>query len=270
MSDEPGLAFDRVAEDYDRVRRGYPEELVEAACEIAGLSENSYVVEVGCGTGKLTRVLAERGLRVEAIDPGAQLVQVARRHVEGSAVRFHISRFEDLDLPAGAFAAVFSATAFHWVDPAVGWSKVARLLRPGGTLALLAHTIELDPEMLATWREMVTEAAAWVSRDERTLLEGAEARKGNVSQLWAWLVKRDIARPEAAKLFRDVHLDTVQIEKREAVAEVLAQIRTESAYLRLDGERQLQLEERIRAVIENMGGTYRPTLFTVLATARRA
>src|SRR5215211_6004814 len=99
MSDEPGLAFDRVAEDYERARSGYPPELVDAACETAGLSANSHVVEVGCGTGKLTRALVERGLRVEAVDPGAQLVAIARRHLGEAAVHFHVSRFEDVDLP---------------------------------------------------------------------------------------------------------------------------------------------------------------------------
>lgn len=270
MGDELGLVFDRVAEDYDRVRRGYPPELVDTACEIGGLGPNSHVVEVGCGTGKLTRVLDERGFRVEAIDPGPELVRVARSHVGESAVRFHVSRFEDLDLPAGAYAAVFSATAFHWVDPAVGWAKVARLLRPGGILALLTHTIELDPEMLAAWRQVVPGAASWVSRDAETLWAGAEARLGNVSELWAWLVKRDIARPEAATLFRDVRLRTVQIQRAETAAEALAHIRTQSEYLRLSAERQLQLEKLITATIENLGGTYRPTLFAALATAQRA
>ena len=267
---EPGSIFDRIAEDYDRVRRGYPAELVEAACDIAGLSAKSHVLEIGCGTGKLTRALVERGLRVEAVDPGRALVRVAERHLGESAVRFHVRRFEDVDLRAAAFAAIFSATAFHWVDPAVGWAKVAHLLRPGRTLVLLSHTVELDPGTLAAWRQVAPEAAGWVSRDTGTLWEGAEARMANVSELWAWLVKRDIARPEAAKLFRDVQLRTARTEKTETTAEALGHIRTESAYLRLDDERRSRLEKLITASIDDRGGTYRPTLYTVLVTARLA
>lgn len=185
-------------------------------------------------------------------------------------MQFHVSRFENLELPASAFAAVFAATAFHWVDPAVGWSKVARLLRRGGVFVLLTHTIELDPEMLAAWREVLPEAGTWVSRDVRTLWEGAEARMDNVSELWAWLVKRDIGRPEAATLFGDVQLRSVKIERTETVAELLGQIRTQSAYLRLDVEGQLQLEQRIKSAIEKLGGTHRSEQFAVLVTARRA
>jgi SAM-dependent methyltransferase len=267
VNDERGLVFDRVAEDYDRARRGYPPELVDAACEIAGLSPGSHVLEVGCGTGKLTRVLAERGLHVDAVDPGAQLIQVARRHVGEAPVRFHPGRFEDLELPEGAFAAVFSATAFHWIDPSVGWAKAARLLRPGGTLVLLAHTFEPEPEMLAAWREFVPEADAWAPRDMRTLWDGADARMGNISELWAWLMRHEIACPEAVTLFRDVQLRGARIDAVETAGDLLALTRTTSTYLRLDPELRVQLEERIAGVVEGMGGTYRPTLFAVLATA---
>ena len=119
---------------------------------------------------------------------------------------FHVGRFEDVELPDGGFGAVFSATAFHSGDPAVGWSKAARVLRPGGILALLAYIggrSELDAGFLAAWREVLPEAARWSSRDERTLWEGAEARRGNVSELWAWLAQRELATAEAAELFGD-------------------------------------------------------------------
>jgi len=268
--DGRGLVFDRVAEDYDRARRGYPPDLVDAACELAGLRPGSRVLEVGCGTGKLTRVLADRGLRVDAVDPGAQLVQVAQRHVGDAPVEFHVGRFEDLELRDAAFAAVFSATAFHWIDPTVGWTKAARLLRPGGILALLAHTFEPEPEMLAAWRDFVPEAGAWSSRSMRTLWKGAEARMDNVSELWAWLMRYEIARPEAADLFSDVQLRKVRIDATETAADLLALTRTTSSYLRLDQQHRLELEERVAAVVDGMGGTYRPTLFAVLATARTA
>ncbi|MDQ3822315.1 MAG: class I SAM-dependent methyltransferase [Actinomycetota bacterium] len=111
---EPGLRFDGIAEDYDRSRPSYPDELVDRACSRAALRPGSKVVEVGCGTGKLTLALVARGLHVEAVDPGSNLVAFARSRLAGSPVRFHVARFEDVELPAGAFDAVFSATAFHW------------------------------------------------------------------------------------------------------------------------------------------------------------
>jgi ubiquinone/menaquinone biosynthesis C-methylase UbiE len=273
MTDASGLVFDRVAEEYDRVRPGYPAELVEAAWSIASLGRGSKVVEVGCGTGKLTRLLAERGLRVEAVDPGPELIEIARRHVGRSSVRFHVARFEDVALPAGAFEAVFSATAFHWVDPAIGWSKAARLLRPGGVLALLAHVggganlLGLTG-VLAAWREVLPEAANWKPRDAETIWQGVEARRANVSEVWAWLEKRELARPEAAELFQDVNVVRLPIERELTAADVLAFVRTTSAYLGLDVSRQELLERRLSAVLESAGESFRSTTFATLVTAR--
>jgi ubiquinone/menaquinone biosynthesis C-methylase UbiE len=272
MSGEPGLLFDRIPEEYDRVRPSYPDELVDRACSVAGLGPGSRVVEVGCGTGKLTVALAERGLRVDAVDPGGNLVEIARARVPGSSVRFHVARFEDVELPSGAFDALFSATAFHWVDPDVSWSKAARLLRPGGVLALLTHVggslLELDAQLIAAWREVMPEAAEWYFRDERELWDGAEARRGNISEVWAWFEKSDKGRPEAAELFSDVEIVNVRLEHRETARELVEHIRTTSSYLGLDTKRQERLEERIVAAVESAGGTSRSTSFAVLVTAR--
>src|SRR5215204_1404982 len=79
MVDELGLSFEEVAEEYDRVRPGYPDELLETALELAGLGPGSPVLEVGPGTGKLTRLLVDRGLAVDAVEPGAEMAVVARR-----------------------------------------------------------------------------------------------------------------------------------------------------------------------------------------------
>jgi SAM-dependent methyltransferase len=270
MREQPGLLFNSVAEEYDRARRDYPPELVDAACEIAGLEAGSHVVEIGCGTGKLTTALAERGLRVEAIDPGPDLVRVAQRNVGTSSVHFHVGRFEDVDLPTGAFDAVFSATAFHWVDPDVGWSKVASLLRRGGLVALLMHIADFEPALLAAWRRVSPEARNWEPPDAQALLAGAEDRRDNISELWAWLGQRELGRPEAATLFRDVRLQTAPIDVAETADEVLALTRTQSSYLQLDPRRQLELEELIAETIGKLGGTHRPRLVATLATARRA
>jgi SAM-dependent methyltransferase len=238
------------------------------------LGPGSPVVEVGCGTGKLTGALVERGLRVDAVDPGRELIEIARRRVGESSAHFHIARFEDVELADGSFDAVFSATAFHWVDPAVGWSKTARLLRPRGVLALLTYVggLNLEPELevgfLAAWREVLPEAATWEPRDAKAIWEGAEARRDNVSELWAWLERREIASPEAAELFEDVELAKVTIEREATAAELLAFVRTTSSYLRLEPARQDVLEHRLAAVVDDAGGTYRSTTYDTLVTAR--
>lgn len=271
MTKERALSFDRVAEEYDLARRGYPDELVEVACSRAGLRAGSRVLEVGCGTGKLTVALVARGFDVDAVDPGENLIRVARERVGGS-VRFHHGRFEDVELPGG-YEALFSATAFHWVDPAVGWSKAARLLRPGGIIALLSHVggslLELEEAFRAAWCEVLPEAADWVQRDDAEVWAGAEARRDNVSALWAWFERREDFSADAKVLFADVEIDGVRIDLEESAKELIALLRTQSAYLGLDAPRRQRLEKRIEAAVEGVGGICRSTMYAVLVTARK-
>ena len=65
-----GTVFDEVAAEYDKHRPAYPDELVDQACQAAGIGSGDHVLEVGCGSGQLTRSLAARGLHVTALEPG--------------------------------------------------------------------------------------------------------------------------------------------------------------------------------------------------------
>ena len=99
-----------------------------------------HVLEIGCGTGQLTRSLLERGLRVTAVEPGERLVAQARAQLDGTGdVQFVNARLEDASLPDAHYLAVFSASAIHWIDPDVSWRKVADALVDGGTLALISY-----------------------------------------------------------------------------------------------------------------------------------
>lgn len=93
-------------------------------------------------------------------------------------------------------------------------------------------------------------------------------RRRNVSELWSWLGKREIARPEAAALFADVRLSRVPVETTQTAEQMLGQVRTTSAYLGLDGERQGVLERRLAGLVEAEGGIHRSITFATLVTAR--
>ena len=131
--------FDEAAELYDRARPGYPPELFADLAELADLVPGSRVLEIGCGTGQATLPLAERGYAIVAVELGADLAAVARRKLAAfPSVSVVVSAFEDWPLPVERFDAVVSATAFHWLDPAIRVSKSADALRPGGTLATIS------------------------------------------------------------------------------------------------------------------------------------
>jgi SAM-dependent methyltransferase len=279
---ELGRLFDAGAEEYDAARPSYPASLVDSALRRGGLEPGARVLEIGCGTGKLTELLVERGLRVEAVDPGENMVAVAWRRT-GDRATFRVGRFEDVELE-GPFDAVFAATAFHWIEPSVSWKKVAALLRPGGLLALLQYLdirseasedehqgfMELlrkyAPDVAAEWREPL---------ELEPMLAGARERRGNASEVWDWLLQPGLqlpsmAVPEAATLFEDVDV-SVEMQVKEATAdELVAGFRTTSLYRRIDPARRADFEAGERRLVERLGGTVRTPLAMLLMTARRA
>lgn len=126
--------FDEVAELYDRVRPGFPDELLD---ELAtALPRSPVVVEVGPGTGQATRGLVARGARVTAVELGAHLAAILARNLP--TVDVVIGPFENVDLRPGSYDAVVAANSYHWVPLEARMDRPAELLRPGGHLALIA------------------------------------------------------------------------------------------------------------------------------------
>jgi ubiquinone/menaquinone biosynthesis C-methylase UbiE len=160
--------FDGIAERYEAARPGYPARVVDFIITTAGLGPGAAVLEVGCGTGQLTEQLARSGFRLTAIDVGASMIAAARRRLAGAAVSFQVTSFEDLDTAGASFDLVISSAAFHWIDPEVAFSKSARLLRPGGWLALLGTEEHYDDPvgtaLDALWVTHGDTGGAWEGR----------------------------------------------------------------------------------------------------------
>lgn len=274
-----GTAFNRVADSYDRHRPAYPEQLIDRACEVAGLAPGDEVLEIGCGTGQLTRGLLARGLRVTAVEPGDRLIALARANLAGSGdVRFLNARLEDARLPHEQFAAVFSASAIHWVDPDVSWLRAAEALVPGGTLALVQHFGLDDPHsaedqraLLSAMSTVAPEIAAQRPRyrDLDTMLAGVHERRENISLVWAWLGGYDLARPYAAGLFDDARIATVLTPAEHTAEQINALLGTMSFWSRLSPSQRAALESEIRALAEQLGRPIRSSVIACAVTARR-
>jgi ubiquinone/menaquinone biosynthesis C-methylase UbiE len=166
------ILFDSVAQLYDTFRPGYPSDMVEFVVATAGLGAGSTVLEVGCGTGQLTERLDCFGFDLTAIDIGSSMIAAARRRLRGSAISFQVASFEDFAAAERSFDLIVSGTAFHWIDPEVKFDKSARLLRPGGWLALLATGERYDDPLGAAltgmWATRSEDGGAWVTQDKPT------------------------------------------------------------------------------------------------------
>jgi SAM-dependent methyltransferase len=142
MPDEVPLraTFDTVARLYDEVRPGYPDVIIDAIVERSRLSAGGRILEIGCGTGQITRPLARRGYAFLALELGPALAALAAEHLRPyPQVRVVPVAFEDWSIEREAFDLVLSAQAFHWIDPALGLARAAEALTPQGAIALVWH-----------------------------------------------------------------------------------------------------------------------------------
>ncbi|MFF0368070.1 MULTISPECIES: class I SAM-dependent methyltransferase [unclassified Micromonospora] len=130
------LSFGAAASDYDRFRPSYPVEAVRWALD--GLSDAAQVVDLGAGTGILTRVVRALGHRVLPVEPDPGM----RAQLDSATpdVTALAGSAESMPLPDGSADAVVVGQAYHWFDKERAHAEVARVLRPGGTFAPIWNT----------------------------------------------------------------------------------------------------------------------------------
>ena len=131
MNERRELSFDSVADEYERTRPDYPPALLDAL----PLDADAAVLDLGAGTGKLTRVLARRYGDVTAVEPLANMRAMLERVVPG--VTALAGSAERIPLEDASVDGVFAAQAFHWFDKSVALPEIARVLRPGGIVAIV-------------------------------------------------------------------------------------------------------------------------------------
>lgn len=270
--------FDEIADRYDRHRPAYPDALIDRACE--DLAPGTSVLEIGCGTGQLTRSLLARGLRVTAVEPGERLIARARERLDGTGeVEFVNARLEEAPLPPAHYRAVFSASAIHWVDPDVSWRKVADALTHSGTLALLSYFGLDDPRsrddqqaLRAALARIAPElAATWPAyRDLASTVAGVAQRQANVSQAWAWLGSYDVGREYADTLFEPARLAAMPSLVEHTAEALNALLGTMSFWARLSPRQRDALVAENDNLHERLGRPIRSSAVACLLTARRA
>jgi SAM-dependent methyltransferase len=219
-------AFSYVADVYERARPSYPAEAVDHLARALGLRAGATVVDLGAGTGKLTRLLVPTGARVVAVEPLPEMRAVLERVVPGIAAVEGTA--EAIPLSDGAADAVTAAQAFHWFDPARALPEIHRVLRPGGRLGLIWNSRDLDDPLQARVEELISPYR--------------ETHPQQMSRSWrAPLSESPLFGP--AEEF-SVHWD--QTLTREELAE---RVLSTSAIAALPEDERAPLLDRVRAVI---------------------
>ena len=142
--------FEAAGERYERGRPDYPPSAIDWLVAQLGLAGRPHarVLDVGAGTGKLTRPLLERGLEVIAVEPVAGMRALLSRSAPAADVR--TGQAEALPLAAGEVDGVVAGQAFHWFANAAALREFARVLRPGGRLGLIWNRRDLQQPLQAS------------------------------------------------------------------------------------------------------------------------
>lgn len=259
---EPGYAparlqrtvFGEDPELYDRLRPSYPAALIDDV--VALVEAPSRAIDVGCGTGKATALLAARGVTGVAVDPDPRMTALAATRLAGyQDWRVDVSDFEhwtpsDGDVP---FDLVVSAQAWHWIDPDVRVVKGMSLLRPGGWLALVWNRPAADASPL---RQTLDSVYAELAPEVPTDGPGSTARCG----------PKELAEDaELAHATRRAY----PWSHRYTAAEWTDLLRTQSDHRLLPPRRLEALLHAVAAAIDAHGGVYEHPLMSLLVTAQR-
>lgn len=115
--------------------------MFQAICKYQTFKKSDPLLEIGIGTGIGTVPFAERGNPITAVEPGKNLISIAKKRLRKyTNITYVIKSLENAELPDNYFALAYAAQAFHWVDPKIGLDKVYTVLRPGGMIAFFWNT----------------------------------------------------------------------------------------------------------------------------------
>jgi SAM-dependent methyltransferase len=229
------LSFGVMAEAYERFRPGYPAELADVVLAYADQPVRT-ALEIGAGTGKATRLFAQRGVAVTATEPDGAMRAELLKHVPANVTTVQAA-LEDLR-PAESYGLVYAAAALHWTNPAGRWRRIAALLELGGVFASFGGPAQLvDP---AVERAVRAARAPFLASDEVPSPDGTPA-----DQHMQW-PGTELQRSE---WFTDVQQSVIERRLTMSAQEYVGHLSTISAYLELPASEQEQVLSRIMAVL---------------------
>ncbi|MEU8919213.1 class I SAM-dependent methyltransferase [Streptomyces nigrescens] len=243
------------AQRYDQARPGYPTALVTRI--VAG-SPGPDVLDVGCGTGIAARQFQAAGCAVLGVEPDARMADFARAR----GLQVEVGTFEAWQAAGRTFDAVIAAQSWHWVDPVAGAVKAARVLRPGGRLAIFGHVYEPPTEVAEPF------AAAYRRAVPDSPLSGQPARRPLDLYRAAYAKFADKIRE--TELFNDPEQWRYGWEHSYTRDQWLDLLPTTGGLTQLGPDELAEILDAVGGAIDSLGGRFTMNYTTLAATAVRA
>ena len=269
--------FDGMADLYDAARPGYPADVVAELVELCHVGPSSTVLEIGAGTGQLTRSLAPSGGRMLCLEPGRSLAGRARKNLASFAnVDVVETTFEQFVGPPGPFDLAVSATAFHWIDPSLSFAKVAKLLGRAGHLVLITNVHgaggsqeRIAGEVQRLHRRMAPEVGTWTF-PTLAELEGRALAGGDIAAVWHRVERKFEEPPPVDGLFAPPQVFVHPWLATYSGRSYLDMLRSQSSYALMEPPRRERLFDELGQLIAaRLGDEVTKQYITVLAVARK-
>ena len=252
-----GLVFGEVADEFDRIRPGYPADLVKDVLTYTGahgLDIGLGALEIGAGTGKATSAFTQHGVAVTAIEPDQAMAALLAQRLPDVAIE--LTSFERF-VSAQRFGLLYCAQAWHWTEPSTRWQSASAALAPGGTLALFWNYDRIaDDGQRAAVREVVAEHAP------QLLFEFDDEPAGDQDLATLWPGTDIVRQPDFADLATHLYL----WERTISAGDYVAYLGTHSTFRMLAEP----VRDRLFAAIEDrLAVPVTLAVETVLYLARR-
>ena len=138
--------YSNATDAYNKTRPRYPQQIIYRAVELAKLTRDACILELGCGPGTATTAFANLGFSMVCLEPSQEACFLARKNcAQYPNVKIANTTFEEWELGTQRFNAVLAATSFHWISPDLRYIKTANALKDNGFLILLWN-IPLKPQ----------------------------------------------------------------------------------------------------------------------------
>jgi SAM-dependent methyltransferase len=169
------VRFNDRADDYVKYRPTYPVEAIDAILSGLGPPADLVAADLGAGTGISARLLGDRDVRVVAIEPSPGMQQAAAPHAN---VTWMNSRAEATGLQSHTVDLVMSAQSFHWFDAANTLVECARILKPGGRLAIMWNRRSKTDVLTDGYRRAIADVGGESSIEQMAFDPDVVARSG--------------------------------------------------------------------------------------------